>query len=59
TERDQRDDGLIAFAVPQGISAIDIRYIRGLDDLAGDGISLIAVFALLAALSKRNTSRVA
>ena len=59
-QRDQREDGLIAFAVPQGNSVIDIRYVRGFDEWAGDGISLIAALALLAASpSKRNTSRVA
>ncbi|HEX6495726.1 MAG TPA: hypothetical protein VF018_09595 [Acidobacteriaceae bacterium] len=53
-ERAQRDDGLIAFAVLAGTSTIDLRYVRGWDDIAGDGISLIAVLALVAAsLRKR------
>jgi cytochrome bd-type quinol oxidase subunit 2 len=48
-EREQRDDGLIAFAVPAGTSRIDIRYARGFDALAGDGVSLISAVALSAA----------
>jgi hypothetical protein len=47
-DREQRDDGLIAFAVPAGTSRIDIRYARGFDDLVGDGVSLMSVLALAA-----------
>lgn len=54
TERDQRDDGLIAFGVPAGNSRVDIQYARGWDDIVGDGVSLIAAGILLAiAGSKR------
>ena len=48
SERDQRDDGLIAFGVPAGNSKVDIRYARGWDDMVGDGVSLIAIVTLLA-----------
>ena len=52
-ERDQRDDGLIAFGVPAGNSRVDIRYARGWDDIVGDGVSLIAVVILLAIASSK------
>lgn len=52
TERDQRDDGLIAFSVPAGRSTISMRYVRGFDDLAGDALSM-ATALVLAALGFR------
>ena len=56
TERDQRDDGLIAFAVPAGNSRVDIRYARGWDDIVGDGVSLIAVVILVAVARPKRTT---
>lgn len=59
TEHIQRDDGLIALAVPPGTSTIDLRYVRGWDDIAGDGISLMAALALVgASLRERPPSAV-
>ena len=39
----KRDDGLVALALPAGASSIDIRYSRLPSEIAGDGISLIAL----------------
>jgi hypothetical protein len=55
TEREGREDGLVAFPVPAGTSKIDVRYARGLDDLCGDGISLLSVLALGADAIRRRT----
>jgi hypothetical protein len=47
TDRLQRDDGLIALAIPAGPSTIDIHYRQTLDQTLGDILSL-ASFAFLA-----------
>jgi hypothetical protein len=54
-ERDQRDDGLIAFAVPAGTSNVEVRYARAFDDVAGDGVSLISVLTLGALSFRKRT----
>jgi hypothetical protein len=48
-ERNQRADGLIAFAIPAGKSSVEIRYARGFDEVAGDVVSLLSALALGAA----------
>jgi hypothetical protein len=46
TQRDQRDDGLIAFPIPAGPSLIAITYGQTLDQTIGDAISLLALVGL-------------
>jgi hypothetical protein len=46
TERDQRDDGLIAFPVAAATSIVDIRYGRSFDDIAGDAVSGTSILLL-------------
>ena len=55
--REQRDDGLIAFPVPTGVSTIDIRYARTPDQTLGDATSLLALLVLLTPLVLRRTHR--
>ena len=43
SEKIQRDDGLIAFAVPAGHSQIDVDYRTTWDHALGDGISLVSL----------------
>jgi hypothetical protein len=54
SERDQRDDGLIAFSVPAGESTVALRYVRGLDDLVGDGLSIATALMLVATGFRRH-----
>jgi hypothetical protein len=49
----QRDDGLLAIALPAGASTIDVRWHRTWDEWLGDAISLLAL-AMLAALIVRS-----
>jgi len=49
-DREQRDDGLIALAVPAGTSTVDLRYVRTADQTLGDTISLLALLILLLTL---------
>jgi hypothetical protein len=49
-DRGQRDDGLIALAVPAGTSTIDIRYGRTADQTLGDGVTFFGLLNLLAML---------
>ena len=49
-ERQQRDDGLIAFAIPAGASTIDIRYAQMPDQTVGDAVTLLALALLLLSL---------
>lgn len=59
TERDERDDGLIAIPVPAGKSSIAITYAHTLDQTIGDSlttISLLIFFALLTFHRKRQSN---
>ncbi len=53
TEHLQRDDGLLAIALPAGVSIIDIRWHRTWDQNLGDALSLLAL-VLLGALVLRS-----
>ena len=44
--RVQRDDGLMAFALPSGTSTIDIRWRYGWDQMVGFGVSGVALVIL-------------
>jgi uncharacterized membrane protein len=55
-EREHRDDGLIALAVPPGASTIDIRYAQMPDQAIGDAITLFALMLLLFTLRRRRTA---
>jgi hypothetical protein len=46
TERDKRDDGLVAFPVHTATSIVDIRYGRSFDDIAGDAVSGTGILLL-------------
>jgi hypothetical protein len=46
TERDQRDDGLIAFPVSAATSIVEIRYARSFDNIAGDAVSISGLLVL-------------
>jgi hypothetical protein len=50
--RELRADGLIAFPIPAGESAIDIGYAHTLDETIGDAISLFALALFLMALRR-------
>jgi hypothetical protein len=50
---DQRDDGLIAIAIPAGASNVEIRYASTPDQKLGDGITFLALLVLLWLLSVR------
>ena len=47
TDRDQRDDGLLALPVPAGPSTLSIAYIQTLDQTLGDAITLVSLCLLL------------
>ena len=47
TDRDQRDDGLLALPVPAGPSTLSIAYTQTLDQTLGDAITLVSVCLLL------------
>ena len=53
TQHLQRDDGLLAIALPAGTSVIDVRWHHTWDQLLGDALSLLAL-ALLGALVLRS-----
>jgi hypothetical protein len=50
-----RDDGLIAIAVPAGLSTVDIRFTRTADQRVGDILTLVALAFLLLALRSKKT----
>jgi hypothetical protein len=54
--RAHRRDGLIAIAVPAGISTVDIRYARTHDQTIGDTISLLALGLFVAAVRRLDDS---
>ena len=47
TDREQRDDGLIALDLPAGKWTIDVRYARTTDQTVGDAVSLLVLLILL------------
>jgi hypothetical protein len=51
----QRDDGLLAIALPAGASVIDVRWHRTWDQILGDILSLLAVIVLGALLLRSRT----
>jgi hypothetical protein len=51
----QRDDGLLAVALPAGDSFIDILWHRTWDETLGDAVTLAALVALAAALLRSRT----
>jgi hypothetical protein len=51
----QRDDGLLAFALPAGVSQIEISWRRTADQWLGVAITLIALFVLTAILIRSRT----
>jgi hypothetical protein len=55
TRHIQRDDGLLAVALPAGDSIIDVRWRRSWDQILGDVISLAALLALGAVLLRSRT----
>jgi len=54
--RVQRDDGLMAFALPSGASTVDIRWRYGWDQEVGFGVSGLALVLLGLAWRGRSTS---
>jgi hypothetical protein len=55
TEHLQRDDGLLAIALPAGVSVIDIRWHRTWDQILGNVLSLLALLALGVLLLRSRT----
>lgn len=55
TDREQRDDGLIALPVPLGNSVIDVRYAHTTDQTLGDLVTLLAFLVLLPLLFTHRT----
>ena len=55
TQHLQRDDGLLAIALPSGASVIDIHWHRTRDQTLGDVLSLLALFVLGALLMRSRT----
>lgn len=55
TQHLQRDDGLLAIALPAGASIIDVRWHRTWDQILGDALSLLALFVLGALLLRSRT----
>ncbi len=55
-QQDQRDDGLIALPLRAGPSTITIAYRRTIDQVLGDGITLISLAFLLFTCRKRETA---
>ena len=55
TQHLQRDDGLLAIALPAGTSIIDIRWHRTWDQLAGDIVSIAALLLLAFVLMRSRT----
>jgi hypothetical protein len=56
TTRIQRDDGLITIPVPSGSSTIDINYIRSVDQIIGNLVSLVSVAVLIATVRRSKQS---
>ncbi len=57
TNREQRDDGLIAIPVPAGPSTVSITYARPLDQTIGEVISFLSIAILLATFRRRTQPR--
>ena len=55
TQHLQRDDGLLAIALPAGASVIDVRWHRTGDQILGDVLSLLALLVLGALLLRSRT----
>jgi len=55
TKHLQRDDGLLAIALPAGASVIDVRWHRTADQILGDVLSLLALLVLGALLLRSRT----
>jgi hypothetical protein len=53
SQREHRDDGLIAFPIPVGHSTIDLRYILMPDQMLGDAASLLTLALLVITLRTR------
>ncbi len=53
----QRDDGLLAVALPAGVSIIDVRWHRTWDQILGDVLSLLALLVLGVLLLRSRTIR--
>jgi hypothetical protein len=51
----QRDDGLLAIALPAGASVIEVRWHRTWDQILGDVLSLLALLVLGALLLRSRT----
>lgn len=51
----ERDDGLLAIALPAGRSTIDVRWHRAWDEWLGDAISLLALGMLAAVIVRSRT----
>lgn len=51
----QRDDGLLAIALPAGPSTIDVRWHRTPDQFVGDTISILALILLVVLLLRSRT----
>jgi hypothetical protein len=56
SNRDQRDDGLIALPVPAGPSTMTITYAHTLDQTIGNTISLLALVSLFFLLRRKSQS---
>ncbi len=55
TQHLQRDDGLLAIALPSGASVIDVRWHRTWDQILGNVLSLLALFVLGVLLLRSRT----
>lgn len=55
TQHLQRDDGLLAIALPAGTSVIDVRWHRTWDQILGDVLSLLTLVVLGALLLRSRT----
>jgi hypothetical protein len=55
TQHLQRDDGLLAIALPAGASVIDVRWHRTRDQILGNVLSLLALLLLAALLLRSRT----
>ena len=55
TQHLQRDDGLLAIALPAGTSVVDVRWHRTWDQILGDVLSLLALLGLGALLLRSRT----
>jgi hypothetical protein len=55
TQRLQRDDGLLAIALPAGASVIDVRWHRTWDQILGNVLSVVALLVLGTLLRRSRT----